>query len=199
MNSDFFSDLEKEAADVSSVPTDAGLARLRKASQEMVDLDLRKKQLEEELKAVNIRLWDVQTRELPDLFAEVGVDNVGLPSAGVDVAILPYAHANIKADLPDEERESAFDYLASIGGGGLVRNEVTLVFARGEEDLLQEWLEKVRNLNLSFDPPDVTVKRAVHWGTLTAFVKEQVGKGTVLDLKKLGATVGSIAKIQKRN
>lgn len=195
---DFLRDLEKEAADLSTMPSDAGAARLQKAAQHMVELQTRKDELEEDLKKVNVELWDIQTKSLPDLFSEIGTDIIGVPSANVDVVVKPYVMANIKADWEEEKREAGFAEVERVGGGDIIRNEVVVVFPRGHYDELLEWIEKVRGLNLEFDPPDMNVTKTVPWNTLTAFVKEQVEKGTALDLEKLGATVGQIAKIQKR-
>lgn len=199
MDRDFLSSLESEAADLSTVPTDAGAARLRIAASKMVALEKQKESLEAQLKATNVELFETKTRTLPDLFAEIGTDIIGVPDSGVDVKVVPYVHANIAADWDDEKKNAAFEHLESVGGGDIVKNTVTVVFTRGQYDELLEWIEKVKGLNLPFDPPDMTVAKTVPWNTLTAFVKEQVGRGTVLDLEKLGATVGSIAKIQKRN
>lgn len=196
---DFLASLEKEAADVSSIPSDAGLSRLRIAAQRMVEQRQRVEDLKEQLRVANIELYETETRTLPDLFAEIGTDRIGLPEAGVDVVVKPHVHANIKADWPEEQREAGYAHLEAVGGGDLVRNEVVVIFPRGHFDELQEWMDRVSKLNLPFDPPDMGVQKTVPWNTLTAFVKEQIKRGTVLDLEKLGATVGSVASIQKRS
>lgn len=198
MADDLMEQLAAEAAEQLPVPTDEGMARARRAAQEMVNLESEVESLEEQLKARKVRLWDVKTKELPDLFGELGIDSLGLQEVELDLVIVPYYKANISADWPEEQREAAFQYLEEIGGGDIVNNTVTVVFPKGHYDELREWMERVQGLNFEFDPPEMVEAKMVPWNTLTAFVKEQVQKGTVLELDKLGATVATIAKIKKR-
>lgn len=194
---DSFEDLlAQEAAQIDSTPSDAGLARLRKKGQEMLEMDQRIKTLENELKEANVAYWDVRTKDMPDLMAEIGLSSFTL-SDGTEVRVDPYYKANISADWPEDKREASFAHLDDLGAGDIIKTVVTVSFGRGMADELQEWLEKVRGLNFSFDPPPLEMGRSVPWNTLTAFVKEQVtrGKGDKLDLELLGATVATIAKI----
>lgn len=197
--SDLMRDLESEAADVSSIPSDDSLTRARRKAQELVDAERLRDELEQKLRDANVRLWDLKMREVPDLFAELGVDSLGLPGAGVDVEIGPYCKANISADWDTERREAGFEHLDALGAGDIVKNTITVTFPRGHDAERAEWLERVRGLNFSFEQPELVEARFVPWNTLTAFVKEQVQRGnTDLDLEKLGAQVGTIAIIKKR-
>lgn len=196
--SDLMQQLQSEAESLSTMPSDAGVARLRKAAQRLVELDRLVDMLDEELKQAKKDRWDLQTRELPDLFAELNTDRIGLPDEGVDVVSKPFVQANIAADWEPERREAAFEHLDSVGGADIVKNVVKFEFSRGHADEMDEFLEKVRGLNFSFEPPQAEVTKTVPWNTLTAFVREQVRAGTVLDLEKLGATVGTKADIKKR-
>jgi hypothetical protein len=202
MADDFFEQLAAEAADMSSVPTEAGTAQLREMAQRMVALDTQVTLLEAQLKAANIELWDLRTSKMPELMGKLHTDSFGLPEAGVDLVEEPYYKANISADWDDDKREAGFAELDRVGGGDIVANTVTVSFPRGHDNERTEWIEKVRGLNLTFDPPEMTERRAVPWNTLTAFVKEQFqrrGNPHALDLEKLGATVGTIVKIKRRS
>lgn len=193
------SQLEAEAAaDLSSAPSDAGMARLTKLGTRMAELQTRIDELDAELKANNIELYELRTKTMVDLMHELHSDHLGLPEAGYDVVLQQFCHANIKADWSEEQREAGFAELDRLEAGDLVKNTITIVFGRNMAAERAEWLEKVRGLNLSFDPPEMKEARAVQWNTLTAFVKEQVKKGTVLDLEKLGATVGHEVVLNKR-
>lgn len=211
---EFLRELSAEAADVSNVPTEANAARLRTMAVRMVELSRRKDEIEEELKAVNVELWGLRTSDMVSLMTELDQDSFGLASAGVDIKMVPYYHANIRADWPEEQREAGFSELDRVGGGDIVKNVVSVRFGRSQAALTTAFLEllgdssfqealadKVREIDPSSNHTELPAReltRAVQWNTLTAFVKGQVERGTVLDLEKLGATVGSIVNIEKR-
>lgn len=211
---DFLAELSAEAQDLATVPTEAGASRLRSMAVRMVTLQDRIADIEAELKTANVELWDLKTRDMPSLMAELDVDKIGLAESGVDLVMEPYVHANIRADWEEEKREAGFAELDRIDGGNIVKNVVSLQFSRNEAALTQAFMEvledaqfrdRVAELVRAIDPdtnhttlPDAELARAVQWNTLTAFVREQIQRGTVLDLEKLGATVGSIVKIKKR-
>lgn len=195
---DFMASLQAEAASVDSTPSDASLKRLNTMGRKVVELTAEVEQLESDLKAKNIELYELRTRGMPELMAELNTDRIGLMDEGVDIVLGNVVHANIAADWPQDKRDAAFEHLESLELGDIIKNIVTIVFPRGRYDDLLEWVEKVRGLNLPFDPPEMNIDKTVPWNTLTATVKEQLRKGTALDLDKIGATVGMIVTIKKR-
>lgn len=197
-DADFLKALQNEAASADTTPSDQSLSRLNKMGREVVRLDAEVQRLERELKEANIELYDLRTKTMPDLMNELNTDRIGLAAEGVDIVLGSVVHANIAADWPQERKDAGFTHLEELGLGDIVKNTVTVVFPRGRYDDLLEWLEKVRGLNLPFEPPEMNIDKAVPWNTLTATVKEQLRKGTALDLDKLGATVGMIVTIKKR-
>lgn len=195
---DFLEALQGEAASVDSTPSDSAIRRLNTMGREVVELDKEVQRLEAELKEKNIKLYELRTRTMPELMAELNTDRIGLMEEGVDIVLGNVVHANIAADWPQDKKDVAFEHLESLELGDIIKNTVTIIFPRGRYDDLLEWLEKVRGLNLPFEPPEMNVDKTVPWNTLTATVKEQLRKGTALDLEKLGATVGMIVTIKKR-
>lgn len=204
MPEDFFAGLAEEAAaDMSRVPSDEKIARLRKMGQQFFDLQATRDDLEKRLKDANVALYEMRMKTMPELMAELRTDSIGLPGANVDIVAKPYYHANIAADWDDEKKEAAFAHIDEMGGGDIIKTTITIFFGRDQHDQMTEWLEKVRGLNLSFEPPEMRLGRAVQWNTLTAWVREQWGKvrgadEPKLDLEKLGATVGTEAVIKPR-
>jgi len=199
-----FEEMAAEAAvDASRLPSDEGARRLGKMGREMVEL-------ERKIKDANMRLWDLQTKDMPALMSDIGQDNVGIPGdpsnpddLGYDIRLTTRTHASIGADWPDDKKDAAFEHLDELGAGDIVRNSVTVSFGKGEAAHREEWLEKVRGLNLSFDPPELVESRTVPWNTLTAWIKEQLRRGRTqdqvqIDLPKLGATHGAYAEIKRR-
>lgn len=200
---DFFREMAAEAADMTFVPTEQNQARLRKMATRVVEVERRIKELEDEKKLLNVELYELQHKSMPDLMTEVGVDKIGLPESNADLVLKPYYKANISAEWPEEQRNAAFEHLDYLGLGDIVKNTITVVFPKGWDEERQEWLEKVRGLNLSFDPPEMVETRVVPWNTLTATIKEQYETGKeeflqAVDLKLLGAEVGQIVNIKPR-
>lgn len=214
MAKDLMAELSAEAADLKSIPSEQGMARLRKLGVELVEVDQTVTRLTAELAAANARFNELVHKEMPDLMAEIGQDRIGLPNVyenGADLVSQPYYKANIAAEWPPEQREAAFDYLDKLGAAEIVKNVVSLPFSRGQALLARAFVAAVqspqfvellaaeagRDVN-DYSLPPVEVGKSVPWGTLTAYVKEQIEKGTVLDLPKLGATVGTVVKIKPR-
>lgn len=206
-----FDEMAQEAAvDASRLPSDSGARRLATMGRRMVELEVLIKDLEAQTKRANMELWDLKTRDMPDLMAEIGQDRVGIPGdpsnpddPGYDVVLTTRTHANIGSDWEEERRDAAFEHLDELGAGDIVRNSVTVSFGKGQAEQREEWLEKVRGLNLSFDPPELVETRTVPWNTLTAWIREQLQRGRTedqvqIDLPKLGATHGAYADIKRR-
>jgi hypothetical protein len=137
----------------------------------------------------------------------MGQDRIGLPDAAVDLVLEPFYHANIAVDWEPQRREEAFKWLEENGHGDLVK--VNVMFSFRKEQLADaRWLQTAVKLIQAAQAecgietentiPDPTMKMEVHYGTLTAFVREQVECGAELPLEKLGATVGQIVKIKPR-
>jgi hypothetical protein len=119
------------------------------------------------------------------------MDKIGLPGSGVDLVVDDYYHANIKAEDPN--REQAFNWLVENGHGDLLKVTVTCVFARGDYDKAEK-LKAILVTN-GYAP---AIDQGVPWNTLTAWLKEQLRKGSVVPLELFGATIGRIVKIKMR-
>lgn len=203
---DLFKELEDEAANLSSVPTDKDSARLRSLALELVEVDRKVAKLESDLSDAKLLRKDISMDRLPDLMKEIGQDKIGLPEAKCDLVLEAYYHASISKDWSDEDREASFDYLEELGAGDLVKTVLVMQFGRNEIDRARAIVALIRQAATFMEDagigageiPAPVIDLSVHWGTLTSFVREQVENGEVLDLTKLGATVGSIVKIKKR-
>lgn len=165
--------------------------RLRNKRAEITSLDERLSEAKAEAKLI-------ETKELVDLMAEVGVDKVGLPAEGnypaCDAELRPYYHAVISADWEPERRQAAFAWLDSAGHGDLIKTAITILIPRDDRAMavsIQHYLEQCNVVH--------TVLLDVPWNTLTAFVKEQVEKyHRTPPLETLGATVGQVVKLKAR-
>lgn len=199
MTKSFFDDMAAEAADLSTAPTEVGSARLRALGEELTRVDAEVEDLAEQLREKIARRTEILTRDMVALMQEVGQDKIGMPEAGVDLELHPFYSANIAADWESERREAGFRYLESVDAGDLIKNVVAFQFGRSQHNFVRVFLEAVRALEFEAGlVPEPTVSMSVHAGTLTAWLREQTQAGEVVDLEKIGGTVGQVVKIKKR-
>lgn len=200
----FLEELAEQAADLSEVASDQGMARLRDKAQELVNTQREIAEAEKRLKELNARNLELAHKELPELMAELGSDKYGVAGANVDIILSDYAKANISADWEEEKREAAFAYLEELGVQDIIRTQVTFSFGRDQfahaqtvVAMLHLIAEKVDEFG-GTEIPVPTIKKSVPWNTLTATVKELHGKGVAIDLEKIGATIGMVVKVKER-
>lgn len=218
-----FDELAAEAADLTSAPTDEQMAKLRDKCVEMTEADAVVSRLEAELEAAKEKKNLLAHKELPDLFAQMGLDRFGLPDVGefgADVILSPYYKASIPADWPENQKKVAFDHLEEIGGGDLIKVEVKFLLGKGESELARRIADLVESFAAENEVsvPPAAISQGVPWNSLTSFVKERHGKeqgeeflGRVLaameegaeppvsmDKDKLNATIGQVVKVKER-
>lgn len=222
-----FDELAREAADVSSAPSDEQIAKLRVKALELVSAEEEVSRLERDLEAAKQRKNALAHKELPEIFNDLGVDNFGLADAGefgVDLQLSPYYKASIQADWDEDKKERAFDHLEEIGGGDLVKTEVKFVLGRGQIELARTIVACIRTLAEAMeaegcgDIPQASISKGVPWNSLTSFVKERTAleqtpdflvlleqaaeadepPPPTMNLEVLNATVGQVVKIKAR-
>lgn len=188
----------RAASTPKAAPSEDRLEKVREQLRVVRDLDLSIGNFEEKLKTAQKARVTVIHETLPAMFAEVGIDKLGLPAEGnlpaYDAALGPYYKASISAEWPSEKQDAAFDWLEKHEHGDLIKN--TFVIELGRDDA-----ERARDLRKALEKAGFAYanKRAVSWNTLTAWLKEQVEKvGTTPPLDLLGATVGSVVKLKER-
>lgn len=199
--------LAEMEADADRGPTEDVAKRAVAEAKKFAEKSKRRDELEEELKKLVAELNEIKHKKLPDLLAEAGTDRLGIPEMELDAVAKDYYHANIAADWTDERREAAFAFLEREKAGDLIKVVVSVSFGRREWARALAFAERVRKAG--FEP---RIDKGVPWATLTAYVREQWPKwqqrwtrgdkrlppvDKVLDL--LGATVGRIVELKKRN
>lgn len=172
------------------------LQAIRAKVAELRDLEQTKADLDERLKAVNVAIYDLQHKKLPELMAEVRIKSLTIGpdgnSPGVTAKLSPYYKANIETEWPEDRRKAALDYLTAEGHGDLIKTVVAVSFNREARDAALSFLAELKQSGLSAE-----AKETVHHMTLTAWLKEQVERHSkVPDLDKIGGTVGSIVKVK---
>jgi len=150
--------------------------------------------LEEQLEQARKLKWEMESRQLPDLFEEAGVDRVGLPAEGnypaYDAVRLAYYHANI----PPDHKEEAFDWLEREGHGDIIKTTVKVQLGLGERELAKKVESLLQKLGV-----DYSRDLGVPWNTLTAWLKEQIEKHEKIPpLDLIGGKVGTVVKLKER-
>jgi hypothetical protein len=177
-----------------SVPDDK-LEGLQAKAAEMRDLEREIEDLQGLIEEKNKRLWTIAHEELPSLMMDAGVDHVGLPPTGnlpgYDAKMTPFYRANIAASWDQDKRAKAFAYLEEIGAGDLIKTEIGIALPREQREQARQLLEQLS----AYSP---SVKEAVHTGTLTSWMKEQLQDGQSVDLELIGGETGTTVKLKPR-
>lgn len=179
-------------------PNESTLEKIRDEERKLRDLKLEIESLQEQVKDKNKSKTQIEFETLPDLFNKVGITNLGLQAEGnmpaFEGKLKPYYRANIAADWPDEKRQKAFDWLIKHGHGDLIKTEVVILLGRGDLKLLNQIKKLLRPILKQLD---MSVDLAVPWGTLTAFIREQIeDKKETIPLDLFGAQVGQVVELK---
>jgi len=186
--SDIFSLMDKavEADKFDTVSTE-GASRLSNLIRESMDLDSKIADAEQYLKDLKYKKRKVNEEDIPALMQEMGMDSITVD--GNKVALRQFVHARITED----KREEAFAWIRSVGEGDIIKNDVTVSFSSGQDNLAGAVVDDLRNQGL-----DPAQKTHVHPQTLKAWVKGRIESGKEIDFDTFGVFVGTEATI-KRN
>lgn len=186
--SDIFSLMDEavEANKFDSVTTEGG-SRLSHLIRESMDLDSKIADAEQYLKDLKYKKRKVNEEDIPALMQEMGMDSITVD--GNKVALRQFVHARITEDKRDE----AFAWIRSVGEGDIIKNDVTVSFSSGQDNLAGAVVDDLRNQGL-----DPAQKTHVHPQTLKAWVKGRIESGKEIDFDTFGVFVGTEATI-KRN
>lgn len=178
--------------------------KLTNMGVELMELDIKITELEDALEKAKARKLVLTQKDMVEYLQVLGQDKVGLPNYNVDLVLEAFYHANIKADWPEEQRESAFQWLEDSDNGDIIKLEMNFSFSRGQLNVANWMKEQIEKLEIPHEfkvnrLPEPVVLKNVPWNTLTAFVKREVEAGHELPMEKLGATMGSVVKIKPRD
>lgn len=175
-----------------------GKERIKRIMRERRDLDLEIADLEEKISAKRQRKNDIDYTILPELFATEGITKLGVPAEGNHPAMTgslgDHCKAVIRADWPDDRKRVAFDRLDALGLSDIVKNVISVTLNRGEDAEARRVAKLLEDANVVYQR-----SRDVHWGTLTAAVKDLRDRGADLDgqaLDEIGAVIGKVVKIK---
>lgn len=166
---DIFSDSE--------APDESGLGRLSKMFHRRNELDEVVQRLEAELSVAKEELRDLDERQFPELFDEVGVTSFSVGNRQVKLEEKLYG--SLPKD-PDEQRQALL-ILKEHGGESLMKVSLSVDFNKGEADHARRTADLIHSAG--YNP---VVKETIHAATLQKFARDMMEKGEVIDLKALG-------------
>ena len=170
-----------ESVSTEDLKSVAALARrIRDTEEEIMRTELFLKERKQALQKMT-------DEDLPSVLEEMGVKSFTLED-GSKVDVKPLYGASI----PVARKEEAFGWLREHGFDDIIKNNVTCVFGRGEDEKANAFRQMAMQNGL--DPEQ---KQDVHSSTLRAWVKERVENGDEFPMDLFGAFVGQRAVIKK--
>ena len=166
--------------------TDNELATVSSLAQKQLNLANEVSGIEDMLKAKKEELRLCQEQELPDAMSAAGLTQITL-STGEKISINEFYAAHISK----ANQQQAYQWLLENGHEGIIKNEVSLNFGRGESGIVDETVLALKSRGLS---PEV--KQSIHPSTLKAFVKEQLTTGNDIPTEPFGVYIGTKAIIK---
>jgi len=185
--SDIFSlmDEEVDAQKFDKVSQEKG-STLSTLVRQSMEIDEEIAATEQQLKNLKFRKRKVNEEDIPALMNEMGMDSIEVD--GNKVKLRQFVHARIN----DDKRDEAFAWIRSIGEGDIIKNDVTVSFNAGQDNVAGAVVDELRTKGL-----DPSQKTYVHAQTLKAWVKGRIEKGKEIDFDTFGVHVGNEAKISR--
>lgn len=169
-------------AEFFDTPPSKDLEQVRQLAKQAVGLEQIVEGLEKELKAAKAVLLELRRVKLPDAMAEHGLSEFKLED-GSGVKIKNF----VAGMLPKSpvERLFALSLLEEHGGADLIKNELTVSFAKKDHNRAIALQQELKAAGY-----ETSVESTVHPSTLAAWCREKVRNGEQLDFDKLGMFVG---------
>jgi len=172
------------------------LEKVRDAIREMRDLDIEKKMLDERVREVNVKIYEMKHTTLPQLFMQNGVNILGIDASGNYPAYVatkkPFYKAAILADWAEDRKARAFAYLEKMKAADLIKTEITVRLGMGDRGTAKKVMAALKKLRVP-----ASQSLAVPWNTLTSWVRSQIEDHNLTpDLDMLGAVTGDIVELK---
>lgn len=180
---DYFGGVEGGAA---ASPSD--LKSLTDKCREAIEMKSSIDSLEADLKAAKAQFHHLNTVVIPDMMAEVGVDE--LTADGWKISSNEIVSGSLPKD--SEKRKAAIDYLIELEAGDLIKTDVKIQFGRDQH---ADAMDVAKQLEGDGWAPKI--EQGVHPQTLSAFVRERIKNGEPTDVDRLGIYTGKVAKYKE--
>jgi hypothetical protein len=186
MTIDFEADAQVEQ---SPKTEDVGAAgRVAELVKELKKINGNIVELKEQLDALEQDAKEITEKQIPQLFEEYGLSEIKL-SDGSRVKV----EDKYFAGITKENETLAFHWLRDHGHDDIIKNDVTVTFGKGQDDLAEQVMERLQNMGMG---QYMKNRKHVHWQTLRAFVKEQVKEGANLPFDLFGVHIVPTAEVK---
>ena len=164
------------------------LKTLHSTIAEMVEIETFIAQAEADMKAAKQALQNIKTAKLPDIMAELQMDDC--THAGWNVKLSDFVSGSIPKDA--EKRVAAFTWLKDHDAGGLIKTDIKLSFGREGHNEAKALAEDLIAAGHTVD-----FGETVHPQTLCSFARERIRDGDPIDTDVLGLYVGKVVKAKE--
>lgn len=164
------------------------LEELNELTEEMVIAKEEVEYLEAHLKEAKAKHQMLQEDLLPDAMRTMGQDLLKL-SNGKYLELVDLNTARI----PKSGKEAAYEYLESIGEGGMIKRQVVCEFRKDQE----EWAHDALNALHAAGFGHAYADRTHAWNTFQKWVDDQFEAGKSLPKDILGIYTRTVARIKK--
>ena len=172
--------------DAGSAPADPNsLDLLHEKLNEAVELKSVIDQMEADLGAAKKQLNSLNTQVVPDIMAELQMDE--LVFRGWKVKVGEFVSGSLPKD--PEKRSIAIHWLEEHEGGDLIKTSLSVIFSRSQHN---EALALAAGIEQQGFAP--SVDSTVHPQTLMAWARERMKNGELVDPETLGLFTGRVAK-----
>ena len=129
----------------------------------------------------------LSVENIPSLMDEMGVERLDVDGSVVERKMI------VSASIPVRNKDAAFDWLRDNGLDDIIKNDITVSFGKGEDNVAGTLWACCKN-----EASIPKTKTHVHPSTLKAFVKERVTDGKPIDLDLFGAFISNTAQIRRK-
>lgn len=168
-------------------PAESDVARIVKLANDLIEINRRIDRAKRDLDEMERHARCLSELHIPEAMDDAGVSEFQLMT-GEKVRVSDVVRANISAP----HMADAVAWLEANDGGDLIKTVVSSSVPRGERDLVDAIMHAIQLTGAVAEQ-----KNSVHWGTLTAWVKERMSAGQPIDNELLGVYVGRKTEIKR--
>lgn len=169
-------------------PVSATIANARALAQELVNLENRADELNQEQKALQHRYNAIRMVELPAILHELELTSIGIGNH--TIALTTQVEASLSKD--PERRAKALDWLSKNGHSGVLKQALIADLPKGDDAAAMMAVDALNALGFP-----ARVDYSVHPQTYKALAREIVRSGQVAPLELLGIYIGNIAIVER--
>ena len=185
--SEMASDSDSGESDKLDKLDDGRLGDIARLANDAAELEAQISKAEELLKEKKRWLKEITEGRLPDALEALGLQKFTLTD-GAEISVKPFYAASI----PVPRRMEAFQWLRDHEFGDIVKNNVTVTFGRGEDEIAREFVSLCGSRG--FVPSQV---EKVEPSVLKAWLRERVEAGDPIPLDLFGAFISQRATIKR--